>query len=49
MVGLRKKADPASRLDEAAEIFLAVSLSSDFTEFLTQPAYKKLLEIEQYH
>lgn len=49
LVALRKQLGPSSHVDEAAELFSQVALASEFQDFLTLPAYQRLLEIEQSH
>lgn len=49
LTALRAQLGPASRIEQAAEIFSRIALASQFEEFLTLPAYQQLLKIERPH
>ncbi len=49
MAKLRALAAPDSKLDDAADLFQKIAMADAFEDFLTLPAYQKILSYEQRH
>jgi malate synthase len=47
IAALKAKNQAGARIDEAAEIFIQIALADKFEDFLTIPAYQRLLKDEQ--